>query len=247
MNTKFIVLTTNRSGSVWVMSTLNSLNGVTTQGELFLPRKRVAEKRWDSEFARPRYIETKAGLGLRPFSVFSYLDSLYNDAPGIFGFKLMYAQLGAYPEILPYLIWHSVRVVHLVRRNHLDVLISYAVKARLGQAHLLQGQSAPEDMRVELDGEKLIKRMEWLERKQNLARAMLRGCRLPHFEVAYEDLYRNRNEFRQICDFLSVNSEEALPESTLVKIRKGGHRDVIKNYSEVKERLYGSRFATLLD
>lgn len=248
METKFVVLTTNRSGSVWVMSTLNSLNHVTAQGELFLPRKRTTEKRWDSDFAYPRFIETKStDRNLRPFSVFSYLDSFFNDTPGAVGFKLMYEQLGAYPEILAYFIWHRVRVVHLVRRNHLDVLISYAVKARLGQAHLLQGQSAPEDMRVELDGEKLIKRMEWLEKKQNIARIMLRGCGLPHLEIAYEDLHRDQNQFRQIWHFLSINSEAALPESTLVKIRKGGHQDVIKNYGEIKERLSGSRFAELLE
>ena len=35
--TKFVVLTTNRSGSVWVMSTLNSFPHVTAQGELFAP------------------------------------------------------------------------------------------------------------------------------------------------------------------------------------------------------------------
>ncbi len=37
VTTKFVVLTTNRSGSAWVMSTSNSLPHVTAQGELFLP------------------------------------------------------------------------------------------------------------------------------------------------------------------------------------------------------------------
>ena len=76
MDSDFIVLTTNRSGSVWVMSTLNSLPNVTAQGELFLPRNRASERRWDSDFAIPRFIEAKPnGLAFRPFTVFSYLNN----------------------------------------------------------------------------------------------------------------------------------------------------------------------------
>jgi hypothetical protein len=80
--TKFIVLMTGRSGSVWVMSTLNNLPGVTAHGALFLPRSRAADERWDSDFAHTRFIETKSnGLNFRPFSVFSYLNDLYG-SPG---------------------------------------------------------------------------------------------------------------------------------------------------------------------
>ena len=246
-DSKFIVLTTNRSGSEWVISTLNSLHNVTAHGELFLPRVRVSERRWDSDFARPRFIETKSdGLPFRPFSVFSYLNALYS-TPGKVGFKLMYAQLGLYPEILAYLIWHRIRVVHLVRRNHLDVVLSFAVKAKLGRAHLLSGQSEPDELRVELETENLIKRLAWLEKKQNGARKLLNWCRLPHMEIAYEDLLHDQDHFRLIWDFLSIKPTDQFPRSTLVKIRRGGHREVIINYDEVKDRLANSKFAELLE
>lgn len=249
VETKFVVLTTNRSGSVWVMSTLNSLQNVTAQGELFLPRPRVSERRWDSDFAHPRYIEAKSnGLKIRPFSVFSYLKELY-ETPGSVGFKLMYAQLGHYPEILAYLMRHRIRVVHLVRQNHLDVMVSYAVKAKLGQAHLLEGQSAPDELRVDLDDENLVRRLQWLQTKQNIARNLLKWSRLPHLEVAYEDLLRDQERyFRLIWEFLAVGSEDSMPKSNQVKkIRKGGHRDVIRNYDQVKEVLSESKFAGLLE
>jgi LPS sulfotransferase NodH len=245
--TKFVVLTTNRSGSVWVMSTLNCFQHVTAQGELFLPRARVSERRWDSDFACPRFIETKSErLALRPFSVFSYLNTLYSTA-GTVGFKLMYAQLGMYPEILLYLIRHRVRVVHLVRRNHLDVMLSYAIKAKIGRAHLLSGQSAPDDIRVELDTSNLVTQFKWLQKKQNMARKLLNLCRLPHLEVAYEDLHRDSEHFRLIFDFLSIKSTENMPQSTLVKIRKNGHDDVISNYDDVRNVLADTKFAGLLE
>ncbi|HKZ80697.1 MAG TPA: hypothetical protein VJ124_20650 [Pyrinomonadaceae bacterium] len=159
----------------------------------------------------------------------------------------MYAQLGHYPEILAYLIRRRIRVVHLVRRNHLDVLLSYAVKAKIGQAHLLSGQSAPDDLRVELGTENLIRRLEWLQKKQSLARKLLSGCRLPHLEVAYEDLLRDQAHFRLILEFLSIQPEAQMPQSTLVKIRRGGQRDAIRNYDEVKKVLANSKFAELLE
>jgi LPS sulfotransferase NodH len=247
VESKFVVLTTNRSGSTWLMSTLNSLPHVTAQGELFLPKARGSERRWDSDFACPRFIETKsAGLTLRPFSVFAYLDTLYS-TPGTVGFKLMYKQLGLYPEILAYLMRHRMRVVHLVRRNHLDVVLSYAVKAKIGRAHLLSGQPAPDAIRVKLETENLMSQLEWLQKKQSIARKLLSWCRLPHLEVAYEDLLHDQAYFRLIWDFLSIKSKETVPQSTLVKIRRGGQRDVISNYDQVKEVLADSRFAGLLE
>jgi LPS sulfotransferase NodH len=244
---KFVVLTTNRSGSTWLMSTLNSLPQVTAQGELFLPRPRVSERRWDSDFACPRFIETEpTGLNFRPFSVFSYLNALYR-TPGTVGFKLMYAQLGLYPEILPYLMRHRIHVVHLVRRNHLDVVLSYAVKAKIGRAHLLLGQSAPTDMRIELDTGNLIKQLAWLQKKQSLMRKLLKWCRLPHLEVAYEDLLGHPTHFRPLWDFLSIKSTEHIPQSTLVKIRRGGQREAISNYDQVKKVMANSQFAGLLE
>ena len=246
-DTKFIVLTTNRSGSEWVISTLNSLPNVFAQGELFLSRRRKAERRWDSDIAYPRFIESRPkGLPFRPFTVFSYLDDLYNQ-PGKVGFKLMYAQLGLFPEILAYLLRHRVCVVHLVRRNHLDVLLSFAVKAKLGKAHLLSGQSAPDNLQVKLESNTLIKSLERLEKMQNLARWLLKWTRLQSIETAYEDLLRGQDNFQRIWDFLSITPAEHSPQSTLVKIRKGGHREVIINYDEVKERLAHSKFAGLLE
>ena len=229
------------------MSTLNSFPDVFAHSELFLPRPQVSEGKWNSEFAYPRFVESKVrGLSLRPFSVFSYLNTFYS-MPGKVGFKLMYKQLGLYPEILVYLLKHRVRVIHLIRQNHLDVMLSYAVKSKLGQSHLLAGQSAPDKLRVQLDTRTLVRKLAWLQEQQNMARRLLKIFRLPYVEVIYEDLVRNHTLFLRIADFLSINAEQKIPEFSLTKIRKEGHRDVIGNYDEVKEALVNSKFAGLLE
>src|ERR1041385_888759 len=244
----FVVFTTNRSCSEWVMSTLNNYQNVSAHSELFLPRVRDLNNKWDAEFAYPRFIESKIeGLRVRPFSVFSYLDKFYSH-PGKVGFKLMYKQLGAYPEMLPYFMRHRIHIIHLVRQNHLDVMLSYASKAKLGRSHLLRGQSAPEKLRVKLDTRNLVRQMMWLERQQHIARGMLQVCRLPYLEVIYEDLLRDHNVyFRRIADFLDLASPEQMPQSPLTRIRTAGHRDVIANYDQVKQVLANSKFAGMLE
>ena len=247
-DTKFVVFTTNRSGSEWVISTLNNFQNVSAHGELFLPRPRILDKKWDAEFAYTRFVETKfERLTFRPFSVFSYMGTLYN-MPGKVGFKLMYKQLGLYPEILPYLIRNRIHVIHLLRQNHLDVMLSYAVKAKIGQAHLLVGQSAPNELRVELDARNLVRQLAWLQKQQNIAQKLLAWCGLPHVEVTYEDLVQDQTHyFYIITDFLSINSREQMPQSPLTKIRRGTHRDMISNYDQVKEVMANSKFASLLE
>ena len=245
--THFVVFTTQRNGSTWVMSVLNGLEGVSAQGELFLPRPRSPEKRWDSDFALPRYVESRRRHGsIRPLSVFSYLSALYR-GEGTVGFKLMYSQLRRYPEILPYLMKKRIRVVHLVRRNHLDVLISFEIKREIGKAHILSPKDRPSDIKVELDTRSLLRDVRKLELKHSIGRTVLRLARLNHIEVVYEDLVADPARFVRVREFLGVPADQDVPQSNILKTRTGRQRQVIANYEEVRAVLQASKFADLLD
>ncbi len=245
--THFVVFTTQRNGSTWLMSVLNGLDGVSAQGELFLPRPRSPETRWDSDFALPRYVESNRQYGpVRPLSVFKYLTALYRRG-GTVGFKLMYSQLRRYPEILPYLVKKRVRVVHLVRRNHLDVLISFAVKREIGKAHILSPEDRPSEVRVELDTRSLMRDMRKLELKHAVGRLVLRLARLNHIEVAYEDLVADHMQFVHVQEFLGVPAGQGVPRSNILKTRTAGHQQVVANYDDVRAVLRGSRFEHMLE
>lgn len=245
--THFVVFTTQRNGSTWLMSVLNGLEGVSAQGELFLPRPRSPETRWDSEFALPRYVESKRQHGsVRPLSVFNYLSALYGEGSTV-GFKLMYSQLRRYPEILPYLMRRRIRVVHLVRRNHLDVLISFAVKREIGKAHILTPEDRPSDVEVELDTRSLMRDLRKLELKHAVGRTVLRVARLNHIEVGYEDLVADPAQFDRVSEFLGVPADQGVPQSNILKTRTGNQRQVVANYEDVRAALKGSKFAPLLE
>jgi LPS sulfotransferase NodH len=247
VGTHFVVFTTQRNGSTWLISVLNGLENVTAHGELFLKRPRSPERRWDSDFSYPRYVESKAEHGsVRPLSVFRYLRAIYREA-GSIGFKLMYSQVRDFPEIIPYLMKNRIRAVHLVRRNHLDVLISFAIKREIGKAHLLAQEDRPRDIRVDIDTGSLLKDLRRLQFKHDVGRRLLRASRLRHMEVAYEDLVHEQAHFERVLEFLDLSTEQALPKSMIFKTRVGRQADVIKNYEDVRETLLNSQFATLLD
>ena len=245
--TKFVVLTTQRNGSTWLMSLLNGVDGISAYGELFLPRPRSPERRWDSDFSYPRYVESRTRVGsVRPVSVYRYLSTLYG-LPGSVGFKLMYSQLKSFPEILPYLIRHRIPVVHLVRRNHLDVLVSFEIKRKIGKAHILVADDRPSDLQVELDTTSIERDLRRLQRKHDLGRKLLTVARLRHVEVAYEDLVSGRARLADVLDFLDLSGASTEPRSNIVKTRVGKQQHVIRNYDQVARTLQRSQFACLLD
>ena len=228
------------------------MESTTAYGELFLRRSRTTrEGAWDADFAFPRFVEMPSvGPPLRPFSIYSYLNRVYmqpGEQPGAVGFKLMYAQLRRLPELIAYFMRHRVRIIHLVRRNHLDALISNALRSKTGRTHVLAGEAPPEPTQIELDTKTLAERLAERDRLVRHHQRLLRWCRLPHLEVSYEDLCRNPSHFDPIWEFLCVNDRREVPASKLMKMRKGSHADVLLNYEEVKAALSGSIHAGLVE
>jgi LPS sulfotransferase NodH len=245
---KFVVLSSQRSGSTWLMNLLNQMDDTTAYGELFLRRKRDPEGvTWDSENSYPRFYEDRPGNpGVRPFSVLSYLGKVYQQ-PGAVGFKLMYSQVQKFPEILAYLTLRRVHVVHLVRQNLIAGIVSRAIKDKTRRAHRLAGEPELADIQVQLNPKKLIAKLERRERKIRLARRLLSWTLLPHIEVAYEELEQDLSCFHEVCSFLSIQSGGTMPKSSLVKLNRRPHAEVISNYSEVREALLATPFARYLE
>ena len=241
----FIILTSPRSGSTWLVSLLNQMENTTTYGELFLPRKRSGK--WDTEFAYPRFVEARqSGRHNRAVEVYKYLDALYQQ-PGAVGFKLMYSHLRRYPELMTYLLFHRVRVIHLVRKNPLDLLISRAVKRKLEQAHRLANEPPVEGLQVELNTDTLLKKLQIKQRKMDRARNLLRWSGLRQIEVGYEELQKDPSAFTGLCRFLSIESDGKMPVSKFQKVRRDSQIKVLKNYGEVRQVLEGTSYLVYLE
>jgi LPS sulfotransferase NodH len=241
---KFVVLTSSRTGSTWLIDLLNKQPGVDAHGELFLDEPRSGPP-IASRADIPRFVEQQDWQGSsRPPTVFSYLNRLYEPARTV-GFKLMYGQLRRHPEILAFLAFRRVRIVHLVRKNHLDVIVSEELAKLTGASHVPAGLKfdAP---KVYLEPTTLAERMRRRNQRPRQARWLVRLSTCPHMEVAYESLLESDQEFNRIAAFIGISAVAAHAKSNLAKRGSPSHRDSISNYDEVRRALGATSFSGML-
>ncbi|MCP4420165.1 MAG: hypothetical protein GY805_26470 [Chloroflexi bacterium] len=243
MSNKFVILTTQRSGSTWLVDVLDKCENTSVYGELFLPEK----MRWlAGSTDYPQFFETKERMGgRRPFSTSSYLNNLYKKQ-GAIGFKLMYSNLYKYPEILAYLLWQRIQVVHLIRKNAFNICLS-SERARARDQWHITSEEQPKPTQLYLEPIALLARMSRLQKKTKTIQNALRWTRLPHLEVTYEALLENPAQFKQIWDFLSLIPADNALQSSFSKIRRANYAAEISNYNEIKKIIQDSEFAALID
>jgi LPS sulfotransferase NodH len=172
--TPFVLLTMQRTGSGWVMDRINNVPGAQGHMELFyhLPRQTPPMASCNDY---PRFVEMRARLPKRrTAAVFEYLDGLYQ-RPGSVGFKLMYSQLRQNPQILPYLVRRRVRIVHLVRENLLDILLSEELARVTGTSHISRDQALLQ-VQVALDPGTLVARVRRLAASASSCRDCWHCC-----------------------------------------------------------------------
>jgi LPS sulfotransferase NodH len=260
MPTAFILLATQRTGSSWVQEMLNSHPRVKVYSELFLGEGRgtpmwepndieFANSFWEQNARFPRRLT-------RPYWTIKFLQRVY-DQPGCeaAGFKYMYDQVRHSPAVLVHAAVSRVRVVHLVRRNLLDTVISAELALRRGRFHdNTDGRPAipwfstgDVDSQVRLEPSALIRELRRMTNERQRARAWLRLTRTPSFEVEYESLAADRSKFGEILGFLGVSEADAAElNSGLNKIRTEPRATVVENFDEVERALLGTPYEGFL-
>jgi len=246
--TNFVVLSTQRSGSTWVVDMLTSHPRVVAYSELFM-HGGEGTPRWGQE-QRLEYWQTYSHGKHRiakPYWLWHYLGEAFEERPGVdaIGFKLMYSQLTRISRPLMPMLWlKRVRIIHLIRRNALDVVLSKeAGAAREGKLHARDGDEV-EEVRLNLDTDTLLRRMTLHERAIAGARVRFKRVGLPYTEVVYEDLAADQSGFASLFEFLGV--EPQLVTSSLQKLNPTSHEALIENYGEVRDALQGTDFAAQL-
>lgn len=181
---------------------------------------------------------------MRPYRVISYLNRLLR-RPSVVGFKLMYTQLRAHPEILPYAAIRRMRIVHLTRANLIDVIVSENLAKATGTSHSPVGALTATPM-VRLDPGTLVKRISRLRANASRARRLISLVTCPTLEVTYEKLLKDGNELSGVLRFLGIHASTIHVESSLAKRGTSTHRDAILNYNEVREALKSTSYMDML-
>jgi hypothetical protein len=267
--TPFVVIYTRRSGSNWVSDMLSSHPDVVCDGELFAPTGTAVGHQplptdvpylFDTLPRRARKASPRALLGpgfAHPLKGWRYANTVFDPgrAAGAVGCKVSYAHFKHVPWLLAYIVVKNVPIIHLVRRNKLDHLLSIATtRARSdnrqaggpSRYHALENQRA-ENPTVELNTRTLVRDLAREERRLRRARRLVSLLRVPTSEVAYEDLLSDPDRFDDILRFLGVDPSEAGLRSRLQKWNRGGQRTAIANYDAVCATLRGTRFEHFLE
>ncbi len=226
----FVVISTQRTGSSWVMDVINSFENTEGHQELLLDHPRLKPSMAGCN-DYPRFFEqNRSGSFLtRPIRLFGYLNRLYS-RPVKVGFKLMYSHIRNYPETIAYIAMKRIAVIHLVRENDLDVVISEKMASVVGSSHASIA-SKSEIPTIELPTSDLIYKLEKLDRHKRIFRRLLKCLPIKHTEVRYESL--TEEGFSQVAGFLDSPSNGDTT-SVLKKRQTKAYQDVLSNWEEVK-------------
>ena len=244
---KFCVITTPRSGSTWLATLLDSHPRIKSFEEPFIWR--ADRPNWtDLDF--PTYYNYKTNAPKKSaFTAFKYLDILDSYKAetefDIIGFKIMYNQIQENPEVMLKLLLDKYRIIHLIRQNFLDVIISRAAKKQHRIAHSSKVQYKTKQ--VEIDTSCLIEDLDRCTRNHKLFRSLLAIMPLSVLEITYESMQQDYNKvLSSVANFLNVSSESITFKSDLKRINKGEYADKISNYDEVLATLSGSTYIKFL-
>jgi LPS sulfotransferase NodH len=249
--TTFVVLTTQRSGSSWLVDLLNDHPAVAAYAELFRVTDTTVSDYGATAVPRfevlvdPGRWSVSRQLVMHRYRYVRGLARAHPDAQAV-GFKLMYDQTRDHPGLMSVLVWRHARFIHLVRRDQFAALVSFDLAEHRGRWWYHEGHDVP-SARVLLEPSEIVPRLE--ERESEIERFRRRLKRLPvHvLEVAYEDLAeRPGEELSRILRFLGVSPSEVELSSSLVRTSPDELAGVIENYEDVRSALIGTRFASEL-
>ncbi len=264
--TPFVIVTSGRSGSSWLMEMLNSHPAAGGYGELL-------STRYKTEFPETRaalygdpggipffgaYLERARTVNplTVPYWGTKYMNRLYARRENFqaIGFRARYGHLrvrwGALPTsvwLLPYMAARRVRVVHLLRRNGLDFLVSRAAAIASGLRHAREDEDVPQP-RVSLDTVNLVHQLQAQEAHERLVRRAIALFRLPVLEIGYEELVADTSlGYRRVIEFLGAGSSTHEPQWRMRKVIDRPREEVIENYDGVRRALAGTKYASFLE
>jgi LPS sulfotransferase NodH len=247
---RVILLSTQRTGSTWLVNMLAKHPDIEMFGEVFLDRpfdtSSINVQRHLSPDSIYNYRREHAGSRAaqnRGFLKDVGFKNFFKQDTKCVGFKLMYGQLLANPDL--FLMLRSARVIHLVRDNLLDTFLSDTHKDVTHQPHAFvdaEQTAAGQCVPLRIDTSAMLKRLKKMAFKRRMIRISLKMFASRFHELRYEDLVAEpADEYAHICRFLDVE-DIALPMSTTRKIIRSSHRELIVNFDEVRQKLAGTPY-----
>lgn len=239
----FAILSTQRSGSGWFETLLNSHMNVSSNGEIFSVKVRRANA--------STIIENLDKL----YNLDWFSSASKNECTAAVGLKWMLNQglMQNHEQILEYFKAKGVSVIFLFRRNLLRRMISILGNTYDRDFKLLNGTHkshvhSPREAEIlasykpVINTTTLIRELKQVQKTMTKALGIFNSTR--HIVLYYEDVLNNRTKLLDVQDFLRVPRRNLT--SRQVKIHKGSFSDHVANWDDVKRTLNGTEFDSFL-
>jgi len=250
MASRFIILASQRTGSSYLVSLLNShpkilcigetLKEVETQPNMY--KVRHSYYTYLSKNLRHRVLYKLS----KKRSLWSYLDNFfYQDNDLSTGFKVMGTHAIRYEGLIAYLGNHKVKCIKLTRKNLLKKLLSNQIAKATDQWNL-HGDKAYKPCPVSLSIDTLIGDLQKIEEEYKQLEDL--SNELDVYSTCYEDIVGNNKEaiIGEILSFLGVELSVPL-FSEMRKMNVEPMNKLIVNYEEVKACLAETSYASMLE
>jgi len=272
---KFVILSSQRTGSIFLRVWLNYHPQIRSHGEIFGRRHpgddsflHYCKKRLDwrifsrLSYWRPFY---KTGFSLIPRGALdSYLAEFFSEngpspwvmegvekirglsdmQKSVVGFKIMYPQLKAVPELLRRFIDDEYFIIHLVRRNHLQQFVSVSKLHSTRTSYSIKRDAKYASIYV--SPKKLMTFIRNTQAVIELYRSKIGSYSNRYMEVFYESFFTNMEGYRKkILGFLGV-PQFPLGKPGLKKMRSNDITREITNYKEIIQLVENSPYESFL-
>lgn len=241
---KICILTTQRSGSTWVMDSIQkSVNSKGIFGELFLDRPAKNKNPWTQPHGNlvppVRFFDwrkqTRAFFFTAPKLYLAFLELYTQKEKGsVFGFKVMHDQIIRKPYLALLLKKQHYSAIHLKRSNLLDVYIS-SQNMQKRKPHL-----RPDDPEVKKDYDPVaidpMKAYNYIKRailKEKIAKSIITLFGFRMETIYYDRLSGNDpSEIEKLNRFIG-QSIDLFSERGLQKLSQKKTFEKIINYEDV--------------
>ena len=243
---KYLIVTTQRTGSTWLIDMLNGHKNIASYAELFrltpeeefptFGRKNIRLfehwKRHASCNVLTRWLN-KEKLYRQYFSEVEQANA-DDSLAQTFGCKVMYSQFQANNGLLEFALANVDEIVHLKRRDHLNVAVS---KAYMEQSKIVHSEQDVKLPPITLDVNEMVQYLKKLKRdEQYFEEQLAKQNSAKVLTCYYEDIVADTDGQMQLIH-QHIGVEHISPESSFKKVNKAELKDLVVNYDELIQAL----------
>jgi len=234
---RFMLLAARRSGSSFLISTLNSHPQIQAYKSPFHRKRPLKYLPYFEKPGTPFFEYRSASIKRQIDYIFrrkhlinAFLTEFYAADHGSKAVVVRIVYPHEYPEVLEWALENQVGVLHLIRENFLNSVVYYATSKR--------------EPSVRLSPEILKRRLIERTRQVETYRAMFENGR--YYPISDESFMANQqDEARRLLDFLGV--DPSIPLTFGPREPNPELADILENYEEIAQAFKGSVFERYLE